>query len=112
MILVDTSVWIDHFRSGNQHLVDLLEQQLVVMHPFVAGELACENLPDRTATLSLLDGLPRSPIASNAEVRAMIENSGLFGTGLGWVDLHLLASVRLMARGRLWTLDERLARAH
>ena len=108
MILVDTSVWIDHFRHGNDKLMRLLESQLVVTHPFVVGELACGSVPNRLVTLHLLDQLPKAPIASDEEVRAMVEARSVFGSGLGWVDMHLLASAQLLAGGQLWTLDRKL----
>ena len=111
MILVDTSVWIDHFRKLNARLAHLLQLNQVAIHPFVVGELACGNLPDRVETLRLLDSLPKAPVASDQEVRQMIEHRSFHGTGLGWVDMHLLASVLLMQNGQLWTMDRRLANA-
>ncbi len=111
MILVDTSVWVDHFRQHNVRLADLLELNQVAIHPFVVGELACGNLPDRVETLRLLDNLPTVPVASDQEVRQMIEHRSFYGTGLGWVDMHLLASVMLLQNGQLWTLDRRMENA-
>lgn len=108
MILVDTSIWVEHFRWGHDALAEALEGFLVVTHPFVVGELACGNLAERAETLRLLDQLPRAPVASDAEVRHMIEARELFGSGPGWVDMHLLASVRLMPGGELWTRDKKL----
>jgi len=107
--LVDTSVWIEHFRAGNPELADLLMEGSVLMHPLIVGELACRNLPDRVRTLQLLDQLPACPVASTVETRFMVEELSLFGSGLGWVDMNLVASVRLRPAGRLWTLDRRLA---
>ncbi len=108
MILADTSIWIDHFRFGIPDLVAALESNLIVVHPSVDGELACGNLPDRVETLRLLDQLPRSPVASDSEVRHLIEERGLFGSGLGWVDMQLIASVQLLPAGELWTRDRKL----
>ncbi len=110
MILVDTSVWIDHFRCCNRCLAGLLEQGAVICHPFVAGELACGNLRQRREILSLLAELPGAEMAAHEEVLALIENEELAGKGLGWVDVHLLASARLMAVP-LWTKDKALAAA-
>lgn len=109
MILVDTSVWIDHFRKGLPQLVMLLEQNFVLAHPFVLGELACGNLTSRTETLGLLYNLPAAPRASDAEALAFIEANRLMGKGIGFIDAHLLASAALGADTRLWTHDKRLA---
>jgi predicted nucleic acid-binding protein len=110
MILVDTSVWVDHLRYGNPRLASLLEEGAVVCHPFVIGELACGNLPDRTATLSRLHDLPRTGVASQDEVMSLIDIHRLMGMGLGFIDVHLLASARL-AGIRLWTRDLQLKKA-
>lgn len=109
-VLVDTSVWIAHFRKGEPHLAKLLEEETVVCHPFVIGELACGCLKNRQEILSLLQSLPPAPQAENDEVLHFIEQNGLVGKGLGWVDVHLLASARL-ADARLWTLDKALRKA-
>ncbi len=109
MILVDTSVWIEHFRTGHSGLADRLCEDRVLTHPYIVGELACRNLPDRDRILQLLDQLPTCPVASTVETRFMIERLSLFGSGLGWVDINLLASMRLMSGGDLWTLDKRLS---
>lgn len=111
MILVDTSIWIDHFRFGHPELKDALERQLVVTHPLVIGELACGQLPRRKETLHLLDQLRKAPIASDREVRHLIEERALYGIDLGWVDMHLLASVQLIPGGELWTRDKALKAA-
>lgn len=111
MILVDTSVWIDHFRTGEPALAPLLDNNRVLMHPFVLGEIACGNLRDRRQTLQLLSGLPVAPQASDAEVMAFIESNRLMGKGIGFVDAHLLAAVALAADAGLWTHDHRLRRA-
>jgi predicted nucleic acid-binding protein len=110
MILVDTSVWVDHLRYGNPRLASLLEEGAVVCHPFVIGELACGNLPDRAATLSRLHDLPRTGVAGQDEVISLIEARRLMGMGLGFIDVHLLASARL-AGIPLWTRDFQLKKA-
>ena len=89
MILVDTTVWVDHLRRGNARLVDLLERSVVVMHPFVVGELACGNLRERESILELLQDLPAAVVASPEEVLMFIERHGLHGKGVGYVDVHL-----------------------
>lgn len=108
MILVDTSVWIDHLRRGNDHLVALLRDTAVLMHPFVHGELACGNLKQRREVLALLGGLPQAVVADNDEVLFCIEQHKLMGRGIGYVDAHLLAATQLTDAARLWTRDKRL----
>lgn len=110
MILVDTSVWIDHLRHGNERLRSLLEEASVLCHPFVLGELACGNLKNRTEILGLLASLPEARIADQHEVLHVIDRYRLPGRRVGWVDAHLLAAA-LLNRSRLWTLDESLAKA-
>jgi predicted nucleic acid-binding protein len=110
MILVDTSVWIQHFRRGEPALADYLSDGLVLIHPFVSGELACGSLKDRAATLSDLHALPPAKPASNTEVLQLIEDRRLWGRGLGWIDMHLLASAVLSHCG-FWTLDKQLGEA-
>ena len=105
--LVDTSVWIDHLRRGNNRLVDLLEDGVVVCHPFIVGELACGMLRNRDQILTLLNALPTAPIADHEEVLTFVDERKLAGRGLGWIDVHLLASV-LLADYALWTLDKAL----
>ena len=107
-MLVDTSVWVDHLRRRSAALVELLEQAQVWTHVFVIGELACGNLAQRDKVLSALTALPQAPVASHEEAVAFLETHHLLGRGLGWIDVHLLASAKL---GRLpfWTLDKRLA---
>ena len=107
-MLVDTSVWVDHLRRRNATLVALLEQAQVWTHSFVVGELACGNLAQRDKVLSALAALPHAPVAAHDEVLAFLESQRLMGRGLGWVDVHLLASARL-ARLPFWTLDKHLA---
>ncbi len=109
MILADTSVWIDHFRLGNKRLHSLLDTGDIVCHPFVVGELACGNLGNREEILTLLKVLPAAVEAKNEEVLAFIERHRLDGTGLGWVDVHLLAAAKL-TKCSLWTLDRSLHR--
>ena len=109
-MLVDTSVWVDHFRSLDAELVDLLDQGEVECHPCIIGELACGNLRDRLEILHLLRDLPQTPNVEQEEALAFVENENLAGSGLGWIDIHLLASARL-AGSSLWTHDRRLARA-
>jgi predicted nucleic acid-binding protein len=108
MILVDTSVWVDHFRRGNATLAARLVGDEVLCHPFVIGELACGNFKARHEILSLLAKLPCCEIADHDEVLAFVEMNGLAGSGIGWIDAHLLASV-VLGRERLWTLDRRVA---
>ena len=110
MILVDTSVWIDHLRSGDALLADLLYRNQVVMHPFVIGELACGNLRRREQVLGLLNDLPQASVASHHEVLHLIEHKKLMGLGIGFVDAHLLASTALMDSASIWTRDKRLHR--
>jgi hypothetical protein len=110
MVLVDTSVWIAHLREGEAALADLLSDGLVLMHPFVTGELACGNLKKRTLVLSDLATLPVAARASNAEVMRLVEDRRLWGRGLGWIDAHLIASA-LLSHCRLWTLDKQLGTA-
>ncbi len=110
MILVDTSVWIDHLRTGDVGLTSLLNQCRVLIHPFVIGELACGNMRDRQSILQLLQDLPMVPVADNDEVLFFIEEQQLMGRGIGYVDAHLLASVVLEDSSRLWTRDNRLAK--
>ena len=108
MILVDTSVWVDHLRRANAALIGLLEAGRVLMHPFVIGELALGHLRNRAAVLRALSHLPRAEVASDAEVLRFIELHRVFGWGVGYGDAHLLAAVKLTAGSRLWTEDRRL----
>jgi predicted nucleic acid-binding protein len=107
MVLADTSVWIQHLRQGELTLAARLTEGLILMHPFVSGELACGILKNRAIVLSDLSALPSAKLASGAEVLQLIENRRLWGRGLGWIDMHLLASALLSHCG-LWTLDKRL----
>lgn len=110
MVLVDTSVWVDHFQGGSALLARLLEQEEVVCHPLVIGELACGNLSNRTEILSLLQSLPQAVVARHEEIMHFIDSHRLMGIGLGLVDVHLLASARLSLTA-LWTRDRKLKRA-
>jgi len=110
MILVDTSIWIAHFRTGGSKLGDLLNQALVMVHPFVRGELACGNLKRRARILIDLEALPSAVSATHEEVMRLVEVRKLWGLGIGWIDAHLLASA-LLSNCQLWTLDGKLARA-
>ena len=109
MILVDTSIWISHFRLGHETLTDLLNAGEVVIHPFIIGELSCGNLPNRKKVIYLLSMIPRAATASDNEALKLLEENSLYGLGLGWVDLHLLASA-IISHAKLWTLDKRLAK--
>lgn len=106
-MLVDTSVWIDHFRRPNRDLEYLLGEGLVLTHPFVIGEIACGSLSRRTQVLELLGALPTALVATSEEAHALVERHRLFGTGLGWIDIHLLASAKL-GNQSLWSADRRL----
>lgn len=110
MILVDTSVWIDHFRRANHRLAEVLESGLCHTHEAVLGELCCGDLPARERTLGLLLSLPRVQSATAAEAMWLVDRARLHGLGLGWVDVLLLSSA-LAADASLWTLDVRLATA-
>ncbi|MCI0434215.1 MAG: type II toxin-antitoxin system VapC family toxin, partial [Gemmatimonadetes bacterium] len=109
MILVDTSVWIAHLRNPDLELARALEEVRVLMHPFILGELACGNLRFRGTLLELFRGLPLAPVATDDEAMRYIEDKRLYGRGIGYVDVHLLASVALAGTAKLWTRDARLA---
>ena len=111
MILVDTSVWIEHFRNADPQLADLLDGGLVLMHPFVVGEIACGNLANRTSVLDLLQQLPMAVEAQTGEVLRFVESNALYGRGIGYVDVHLLAATMLTPETTLWTRDKRLHEA-
>jgi predicted nucleic acid-binding protein len=108
-ILADTSIWIDHLRTGNRLLAERLEQQEILMHPFVLGELMLGGLGNRRQVVEDLRALPRAAVATHEEVEALIEGAPLHGRGIGYVDAALLASVRLHGSARLWTNDRQLA---
>lgn len=107
MILVDTSVWIDHLKRGSNRLSDLLDQGRVLIHPFIIGELACGNLKNRDEILSLFSALPVAHMAEHPEVMQLVNSYSLYGLGLGWIDMHLLASA-LLTHCNMWTKDRRL----
>jgi predicted nucleic acid-binding protein len=109
VILVDTSVWIDHLRVGDLELVELLRESHVLAHPWVTGELALGNLSRRDEILGLLHHLPQATVATDLEVLTLIENLHLSGLGIGYVEAHLLAATLLTPATRLWTRDKRLA---
>ena len=108
MVLADTSVWLDHWRHGNQRLATLLSEGRVVVHPFVLGEIALGTVTPRAEVLRRLSKLDAPRVAQHGEVMALIEGTPLWGRGIGWVDAHLLASA-LLDRLHLWTLDRRLS---
>ena len=108
MILVDTSVWIDHLRTKDDDLTRLLDAGQVLVHPFVVGELALGNLLNRDTVLNALRGLPQAQVATDQEVQHLITETRLFGRGIGYIDAHLLASARLTMGAMLWTRDKRL----
>jgi hypothetical protein len=111
MILVDTSVWIDHLRTHDRTLTDLLESGQVLGHPFVIGEIALGRLRQRDIVLDALQNLPRAAVATDREVLGFIERHALAGSGIGYIDAHLLAAARLMPGTLLWTRDKPLSRA-
>jgi len=110
MILVDSSVWIGHFRHAEPRLEALLVHELVSLHPFVLGELACGNLSKRSQTIAYLEKLPVAVLASEPQVRHLLESRRLWATGLGWIDMHLLASA-VIDGSKLWTADRAVAAA-
>jgi predicted nucleic acid-binding protein len=110
LILADTSVWIDHLRSGSKEMRSLLERGQIVMHPFIVAELALGSLKDRANTLALLDLLPQVRRARLDELRLTIETRRLSNQGIGLTDAHLIASVLIEAPTLLWTKDKRLRR--
>ena len=109
MILVDTSIWIDHLRTGDPELGELLRDGQVLAHPWVTGELALGHLSRRSEILGLLQNLPQATVATDDEVLTFIDKRHLFGLGIGYVDAHLLAATKLTTAARLWTRDKRLA---
>ncbi|HMO49225.1 MAG TPA: type II toxin-antitoxin system VapC family toxin [Rubrivivax sp.] len=109
MILVDSSIWIDHIRRADAELRRLLAADEVLSHPFVIGELACGHLRGRAAFLSQMQALPLAVASTHDEARALIERHALAGRGIGWVDVHLLAATLLTQSCALWSRDKRLA---
>ena len=110
MVIVDTSIWVSHFTKGSRHLEMLLLEDDVVCHPFVVAELACGNLKNRREILPLLQALPTVQVAEHDEVLYFIEKHALMGSGVGFVDAHLLASA-FLTKTTLWTSDRRLRAA-
>lgn len=108
MILADTSIWIDHFRSGNEQLRKHLNEGQVAIHPFIIAELALGSLQQRTKTLALLDLLPQVRVAQMNEVRLTIEARSLYSRGIGLIDAHLIASIFINQSALLWTRDKQL----
>ena len=108
MVLVDTSIWIDHFRKGNMKLITLLLNDQVLCHPFIIGEVACGNFKNRNEIIALLHALPKLPLIADSEVLYFINEKKLYGKGIGWIDAHLLAS-SCMNGCSLFTLDKRLS---
>ena len=108
VIVVDTSIWVDHLRVGNASLAALLSDGRVLTHPFVIGELALGSFRQRRAVLADLSDLPEVVVATDAEVLSFIDRHSLFGRGVGYIDVHLLAAARLTAGAKLWTNDRRL----
>jgi predicted nucleic acid-binding protein len=111
VILVDTSIWIDHLRRADALLSSLLDAGRVLMHPYVFGELAMGDLRPRGTVLHSLSRLPEMLPARDSEVLALVDRQRLFGTGIGFIDAHLLTAVRLMPEATLWTRDQRLLAA-
>jgi predicted nucleic acid-binding protein len=109
VILADTTVWIDHFRSETAEMRGQLDKRNIVIHPYIVAELALGSLRDRARTLAWLDSLPRLRVAQTAEVRQMIEMRSLYSRGIGLTDAHLIASILIYTSTLLWTLDKRLS---
>ncbi|MDH5669959.1 MAG: type II toxin-antitoxin system VapC family toxin [Nitrospira sp.] len=108
--LVDTSVWIGHLRNNSPALRRLLDEEQVVCHPLIIGELACGNMKNRAEVLESLALLPSAPTIEHQELLTFVDTHKLFGKGLGWIDVHLLAST-LLQQVTLWTLDQPLQQA-
>lgn len=109
MILADTTIWIDHFRSANKEMRRLLERQAIAIHPFIVADLALGSLADRVRTLEWLDFLPRVRVAQIDEIREMIEMRSLYSRGIRLIDAHLIASCLIDPPTLLWTSDKRLS---
>ena len=107
MVLVDTSVWISHLRHGNSRLQKLLQDNKVVSHPFIIGELACGNIGNRIEIISLMQSLPMLDVVENEELLLFIENNKMMGSGIGFIDVHLMAAA-MLAGTSLWTYDKKL----
>ena len=111
MILVDTSVWVDHLRAGDEKLARALEEGRVLTHPFVIGEISLGNLRQRDVVINALLDLPQAKAATDREVLQLIKREALHGLGLGYIDAHLLAAARLAAGASLWSRDKPLLKA-
>ena len=109
MVMVDTSVWINHLRQGDALLAALLQQGIVAIHPFIIGEIACGNLSNREYLLGLLSALPQAPAATNEEALVLIERRQLMGRGLGFIDIHLLGTTLIHGAMSIWSTDKRLS---
>ena len=109
MIVADTSVWIDHLRTINPHMSMLLNDGVVLQHTFIVGELSVGNLPDRANTLAILRGIIRIPVPPEEKYYEFLERERLAGSGLGFVDINILAALDRQPGIRLWTRDKRLA---
>jgi predicted nucleic acid-binding protein len=110
-LLADASIWIDHIRAADEVLTRLLRHGMILTHPFVIGEIAMGSIARRAETLFALARLPQAAPADHLEVMDLVERHRLFGTGIGLIDAHLLASALLTPETRLWTRDRRLADA-
>ena len=110
MVIVDTSIWVNHLRQGSKRLEVLLMDGEVMCHPFIIGELACGNLKNRTEIISLLKSLPTALLVDFEEFLFFIDQNGIYGRGIGFVDVHLLASAQISG-ATLWTADKRLKSA-
>ena len=108
MIIVDANIWIDHLRVANLALSGLIQRRRILVHPYTIGEIALGSFAKRNDVLDQLAMLPAAPAAEHHEVLAFIDRHALFGTGIGYVDSHLLASARLVETGKVWTRDRRL----
>lgn len=106
-VLVDSSVWVGHFKQRNDHLVALLEEGAVICHPYIVGELACGTPPQRKHIIELLSELQSAPVATQEEFLALMDARQLYGRGCGYVDMCLLASAMLSEKSLIWTLDKR-----
>ncbi len=108
MILADTSVWVDHLRTPNDQLQGLLDRRQIIIHPFVVGELALGNMRQRARTLFALKRLPRAMVARDSDVLSLIDNHRLHGRGVGYIDVHLLASTLITPEAVIWSRHRRL----
>jgi predicted nucleic acid-binding protein len=107
LVLVDTSVWINHLREGDKNLAILLQNELVACHPFIIGELACGNMKNRNEIINLLNALPSTPLLEHDEIMDFIEGRNIINQGIGYVDVHILGSA-IISETPLWTLDKSL----